>query len=138
MAQDPVLVVGAGPTGLMLAIELARRDIAFRLIDRRPEPLGRDRAVAVKSRTLEVLEGIGLAERFVRAGRIIRGVNLFAGGRPVGSVGLGGLDSPFPFDLCLPEEQTERILTEHLEHLGGRLERGVAFAGCESVSAGRH
>ncbi|HEX5079360.1 MAG TPA: FAD-dependent monooxygenase, partial [Geminicoccaceae bacterium] len=136
MMEHPVLVVGAGPTGLMLAIELARRDIPFRLIDRRPEPLGRDRAVAVKSRTLEVLEGIGLAERFLRAGRIIRGINLFAGGAQVGSVGLGGLDSPFPFDLCLPEEQTERILTDHLAQLGAKVERGVAFAGLEQGERG--
>ena len=131
MLENPVLVVGAGPTGLVLAIEFARRDIPFRLIDRRPEPLGRDRAVAVKSRTLEVLEGIGLADRFLSSGHIIRGIHLFAGGTQVASIGLGGLDSPFPFDLCLPEELTERILTNHLEQLGGRVERGVAFAALE-------
>ena len=131
MTEKPVLVVGAGPTGLMLAIELARRDIPVRLIDRRPQPLGRDRAVAVKSRTLEVLQGIGLADRFLRSGHTIRGINLFAGGKQVGSIGLGGLDSPYPFDLCLPEEETERLLTERLAELGGHVERGVAFAGLE-------
>ena len=136
MTHDPVLIVGAGPTGLVLAIELARRGVAFRLIDRRPAPLGRDRAVAVKSRTLEVLEGIGIADRFLQAGHTIRGINLFAGGGQVGTIGLGGLDSPYPFDLCLPEEETERLLTEHLEELGGRIERGVAFAGLEQRERG--
>jgi len=54
MSTHPVLVVGAGPTGLVLGIELARRGVPAHLVDRRPEPLGRDRAIVVKSRSLEV------------------------------------------------------------------------------------
>ena len=131
MADNPVLVVGAGPTGLVLAIELARRGMSFHLIDRRPEPLGRDRAIVVKSRSLELLAAMGLADTFVRQGQVIRGIDLFAGGTRVATVGLDGLDSPFPFDLCIPEEETERILTEELGRLGGRVERGVEFAGLE-------
>jgi 2-polyprenyl-6-methoxyphenol hydroxylase-like FAD-dependent oxidoreductase len=131
MPGKPVLIVGAGPTGLVLAIELARRGVPFHLIDRHPEPLGRERAIVVKSRSLEVFDSMGLAETFVRRGRIIRGVTLFSGGTKVASVDLDDLDSPFPFDLCLPEEETERILTDRLEQLGGRVERGVEFAGLE-------
>ena len=131
MAQSPVLIVGAGPTGLVLAIELARRGVPFRLIDRRPAPLGRDRAVVVKSRSLEMLAGMGLVDRFLQRGRVIRAIDLFSGGTKVASVPLDGLDSPFPFDLCIPEEETERILSEELEQLGGRIERGVEFAGLE-------
>jgi len=131
MPGNPVLIVGAGPTGLVLAIELARRGVPFHLIDRHPEPLGRDRAIVVKSRSLEVFDSMGLADTFARRGRIIRGISLFSGGTKVASVDLADLDSPFPFDLCLPEEETERILTEELERLGGRIERGVEFAGLE-------
>jgi 2-polyprenyl-6-methoxyphenol hydroxylase-like FAD-dependent oxidoreductase len=131
MAENPVLVVGAGPTGLVLAIELARRRVPFRLIDRRPAPLGRDRAVVVKSRSLEMLAGMGLVDRFLQRGRVIRTIDLFSGRTKVASVPLDGLDSPFPFDLCIPEEETERILTEELELRGGRIERGVEFAGLE-------
>ncbi len=138
MSESPVLVVGAGPTGLVLAIELARRGVPFQLIERRPEPLGRDRAVCVKSRTLEVFDGMGLADRFVRQGRMIRALDLFSGGTKVGSIGLGGLDSPFPFDLCIPEEQTEALLTERLEQLGGRLERGVELIGLEQAARSVH
>ncbi|MGH6886314.1 MAG: FAD-dependent oxidoreductase, partial [Geminicoccales bacterium] len=131
MSENPVLIVGAGPTGLVLALELARRGVPVHLIDRRPEPLGRDRATVVKSRSLEVLQFLGLADTFLQRGRIIRGVQLFSGETKVASLGLDGLDSPFPFDLCLPEEETERILTDQLEQLGGRVERGVEFAGLE-------
>ena len=131
MSQAPVLIVGAGPTGLMLGIELARRGVPLHLIDRRPAPLGRERAIVVKSRSLEVLAGIGLADQFVRRGRVIRAIDLFAGGTKAATVGLDGLDSPFPFDLCLPEEETEQLLAGELERLGGRIERGVEFAGLE-------
>ncbi len=136
LADNPVLIVGAGPTGLVLAIELARRGVPFHLVERRPEPMGRDRAIVVKSRSLEVLAGMGLADRFVRSGRVIRGIDLFSGGTKVASVGLDGLDSPFPFDLCIPEEETERLLTDQLEQLGGRVERGVEFAGIEQGERG--
>ena len=131
MPGKPVLIVGAGPTGLVLAIELARRGVPCHLIDRHPQPRGRERAIVVKSRSLEVFDSIGPAETFVRRGRIIRGVTLFSGGTKVAAVDLDGLDSPFPFDLCLPEEETERILTDRLEQLGGRVERGLEFAGLD-------
>ena len=108
MLENPVLVVGAGPTGLVLAIELARRRVPFQLIDRRPEPLGRDRAVCVKSRTLEVFDGMGLANRFVRQGRMIRALNLFWGGARVASIGLGGLDARFLSTSAFPRNRPRR------------------------------
>jgi 2-polyprenyl-6-methoxyphenol hydroxylase-like FAD-dependent oxidoreductase len=131
MLEYPVLVVGAGPTGLVLAIELARRGVPFHLIDRHPQPLRWDRATVMKSRSLEVLADMGLADTFVQRGRIIRGVNLFSGETKVASFRFEGLDSPFPFMLGIPEHETERILTERLEQLGGQVERGVEFAGLE-------
>src|SRR5919106_1746190 len=131
MSDSPVLIVGAGPTGLVLAIELARRGVPFHLVDRHPQPLAWDRATVVKSRSLEVFAGMGLADTFVQRGRIVRGVNLFVGEAKVASLGFEGLDSPFPFILGIPEHETERILTERLEQLGGQVERGVEFVGLE-------
>jgi 2-polyprenyl-6-methoxyphenol hydroxylase-like FAD-dependent oxidoreductase len=131
MAGNPVLIVGAGPTGLILAIELARRGVPLHLVDRHPQPLRWDRAVAVKSRSLEVFAGIGLADTFARYGHIVRGVNLFSGNTKVASFRFDALDSPFPFTLGIPEDQTERILMEKLKQLGGQVERGVEFAGLE-------
>jgi 2-polyprenyl-6-methoxyphenol hydroxylase-like FAD-dependent oxidoreductase len=131
MPDKPVLVVGAGPTGLVLAIELARRGVPFHLVDRHPEPLRWDRATTLKARSLEVFGGIGLADTFVRRGRIVRGVNLFLGEAKVASYRFDGLDSPFPFMLSIPEDETERILAGKLEQLGAQVERGVEFAGLE-------
>jgi len=131
MSACPVLIVGAGPTGLVLAIELMRRGIACHLIDRLALPQGRDRAVVVKARSIEIFAGMGLAERFLATGRVIAAIDLFSDAEPVASVALDGLDSPYPFDLCIPEEQTERILTERLEQLGGRVERGVELVDLE-------
>ncbi len=131
-----VLIVGAGPTGLMLGIELARRGVPFRLVERLPEPLEWDRATVVHSRSLEIFETIGAAEEFLDRGHLIRSVGFFDQGRKVGSLQLGGIDSRFPFDVNISEELTESILTRRLEALGGRIERGIEFATLEQTGAG--
>ncbi|MEM7224942.1 MAG: FAD-dependent monooxygenase [Pseudomonadota bacterium] len=129
MPPAPILIVGAGPTGLVLAIELARRDVAFHLVDRHPAPLPWDRATIVKSRTLEIFASQGLAEQFLERGKKVHGVTLFSDATPVATVRFAGLDSPFPFMLSIPENYTEAILTDTLAELGGSVERGVEFAG---------
>jgi 2-polyprenyl-6-methoxyphenol hydroxylase-like FAD-dependent oxidoreductase len=136
MPDNPVLIVDAGPTGLVFAIELARRGVPFHLIDRHPQPLTWDRATVMKSRSLEVFAALGLADAFVQRGRILRGVNLFAGDAQVASFRFHGLDSPFPFILDIPEHQTELILTQRLEQLGGRVQRGVEFVGLDQRELG--
>lgn len=66
--MSPILIVGAGPTGLVLAIELARRGVGHVLIDQRPKPLLWDRAAVIKSRTLEIFAALGLSAEFLRRG----------------------------------------------------------------------
>jgi 2-polyprenyl-6-methoxyphenol hydroxylase-like FAD-dependent oxidoreductase len=102
MPDNPVLIVGAGPTGLVFAIELERRGVPFHLIDRHPQPLAWDRATVMKSRSLEVFAALGLADAFVQRGRILRGVNLFAGDAQVASFRFHGLDSPSPSSSTSP------------------------------------
>jgi len=133
---DPVLIVGAGPTGLMLAIELARRDVAFHIIDQRPAPLPWDRAAVVKSRSLEILHALGLSEEFVRRGKKIRGADFYDRTTKKASVRLAALDTVFPFTLGLSESETEKILTAELERLGGTIERAVTFIAMEADRAG--
>ena len=66
--QNPVLVVGAGPVGLLLACELARRDVPVRLIDRLERPTDQSRAIVVHARSLEMLQRVGVVDRFLEAG----------------------------------------------------------------------
>ncbi len=133
---DPVLIIGAGPTGLVLAIELARRGVPFHLIDQRPAPLPWDRAAIVKSRSLEIFESLGLSAAFLHRGRKIWGADFYGPGSRKASLPLRDLDSPFPFTLGLSESVTEHLLTDALERLGGAVERGVEFVDLQVHDAG--
>jgi 2-polyprenyl-6-methoxyphenol hydroxylase-like FAD-dependent oxidoreductase len=130
--DEAVLVVGAGPTGLMMAAELARHGLRPRLIDAAPEPSTRSRAIGVQARTLEIFEHLGIAGEALASGRPIHGVNLYAvapepgaSGKRVAHVDFDDLDSPYPFILSLPQSETERILTQHAARLGVTVERNV-------------
>jgi 2-polyprenyl-6-methoxyphenol hydroxylase-like FAD-dependent oxidoreductase len=68
-----VLVVGAGPTGLTLASELARRGVSFRIVDKAPEPSPLSKAIGVQARTLEIFDDMGIAEETIAAGLVLTG-----------------------------------------------------------------
>ena len=94
-----VLVVGAGPTGLLLASELQRRGVRCHLIDARPEPLHWDRATVVHLRSLEIFESLGLAERFLEAGCRHRTIKIHSGGKVLGTMDLSNCGSIYGFNL---------------------------------------
>ncbi|MCA9005212.1 MAG: FAD-dependent monooxygenase, partial [Planctomycetaceae bacterium] len=129
--RTPVVIVGAGPTGLSLAVELARRNIAFLLIDRRPEPLPFDRATVIHSRSLEIFESMGVIDAFLKRGHLMRGFNIFAYGQIVAQTDFNSLECRHPYDLNLSENETEDILTERLIELGGAVTRGWELSGLE-------
>lgn len=124
-----VLIVGAGPTGLVLATELARRGVSCRIIEKRVERSTRSKALAVHARTLELLDLLGLADEFVRRGYTSPGFSLRANARRPLRANLHGLDSAFPFVLILPQAETEALLEAHLNNLGVRVERGAELTG---------
>ncbi len=139
-AEVPVLVVGAGPTGLLLAIELARRGVVPRVVDAAPEPpRGQSRALAVFPRTLEVLDRVGAAEPLAAAGRRIRGIHVWGRGRrSLIRLDVTRLDTLFPFVLSVPQARTESVLLERMEALGVRVERPVEVVDVrESEEVGR-
>jgi 2-polyprenyl-6-methoxyphenol hydroxylase-like FAD-dependent oxidoreductase len=112
-----VLVVGAGPTGLMLANQLVRRGVRPLIIDRHSGPAQQTRAIGVQARTLEIYAQLGLAPQALELGAITRGVNMWAAGRhkariPVGDIGREL--SPFPYVLMLGQDDNERIMGEKL------------------------
>ena len=128
-ADIDVLVVGAGPTGLVLAAELARHGATCRIIDAGGAPVEQSRAIGIQARTLELLQTMGVAEAFTTAGLHVHAVNLYSGAKPIVRLAFEGLESAFPYVLTLAQSETERILAEHLERLGGRIERGVMLTG---------
>ncbi|MEM9684842.1 MAG: FAD-dependent monooxygenase, partial [Pseudomonadota bacterium] len=130
-SDRPVLVVGAGPTGLVLAIELARRGVQVHLIDRLAEPAPWSAAIYIKARTLEIFAGMDLLDRFLALGQIVCRTRIFLGSEQVSAFDLEGLDTPYPYILSVPETDTIRLLTEKFESLAGTIDRGVEFVGLE-------
>ncbi len=120
-----VVIIGAGPVGLTLAAALTRHGLKIRLIDKAPAPTDKSKALVVWSRTLELLEGLGLAETFVQAGMKARGASIYSAGKRLVHVEIAGVDSPFGFPLMIPQSETERLLTEHLRQQGVAIERRV-------------
>lgn len=126
-AAAAVLIVGAGPSGLFCACELARRGVRARLIEQAPVPHRQTRATALQSATQELLQRAGLWDSFAAVARSIRrGRVQFPDGSAL-DLRLDQVDSPCPFQLSLPQWRTEALLEQRLEQLGGRLERGVAL-----------
>jgi len=121
-----VLVVGAGPTGLTHAIELARRGIAVRVVDKRPEASTQaDKAIGIHCRTMEIWEDQGIVTDAMDAGTWLHGQTVFVNGRQTHQVDWSGLDELPYAHLGLPQYETERLLGERLTSLGVEVERGV-------------
>jgi len=118
-----VLIVGAGPTGLVLAYELARRGIKVRIIDKDQGPAEQSRALAIQVRTLEIFHFMGILEEVMKKGQPIGHINLFTHKKLLFQAQFQGLKSPYPFPLILPQNDTEAILLEALQKLGVEVER---------------
>src|SRR5256884_3725962 len=112
-----VLVVGAGPTGLMLANQLARRSVRARIIDRHTGPSLQTRALGVQARTLEIYSHLGIVERALELGKRATGANIWVQGRRAARLPLGDIGrdlSPYPFLLILGQDDNERLLGDVL------------------------
>jgi 2-polyprenyl-6-methoxyphenol hydroxylase-like FAD-dependent oxidoreductase len=145
MTSEPtdVLVVGAGPTGLFLALLLAKLGVGVRIVDLEAEPGTTSRAVAVQARTLELYRQAGLIDDVLARALVFGDVNLWRRGERVAHVDLSGIGrgvSPFPFGVIFPQDEHERLLIAHLEAHGVRVERQTTIraieAGDPSVARG--
>jgi len=116
-----VLIVGAGPTGLMLANQLVRRGVRVLIIDRHAGPTVQTRALGVQARTLEIYSRLGIVDRALELGTRATGANIWAGGRHATRVPLGDIGqtiSPYPFLLILGQDDNERLLGDALRDRG--------------------
>ena len=136
-----VLIVGAGPTGLVMAHELARDGIECRVVDKAPHRATQSRAIAIHSRTVETFELMGLVDDFLAAGRRITGVNVFGDSGRIAHADFRGLETRYPYVLDpyvlgTPQDETERILEEHVARLGVRVERNTELVALTQHDAG--
>ena len=132
--SDTVLIVGAGPSGLVLALWLTRQGVKVRIVDKTSEPGTTSRAMAVQARTLELYRQLDLADAVVAAGHRIPAINLWTTGkkRATLSFGSAGHDlTPYAFLLVYPQDRHERLLVERLRALGVEVERQTECLGFE-------
>lgn len=126
MPQADVLIIGAGPTGLVLGLWLTKLGVRVRIIDKTAEPGTTSRALAVQARTLELYRQLDLTEAVIARGHQVPAVNLWVKGEaaariPFESVGSGL--TPYPFLHIFPQDQHERLLIDRLQTLGVTVER---------------
>jgi 2-polyprenyl-6-methoxyphenol hydroxylase-like FAD-dependent oxidoreductase len=131
-----VLVVGAGPTGLVLACELLARGIRARIIDKGDGVVLQTRALGIHARTLEVFDMMGLAGRFTERGQVVRRFHMYTDGKTLVRLELARNGSAFGFMLDVPQDVTETILRQRVSELGGRVEQGTELSGLSQDPGG--
>lgn len=126
MIRSDVLIIGAGPTGLVLALWLTKLGVNVRVLDKTAEPGTTSRALAVQARTLELYRQLNLTDAVVERGHKVPAVNLWVKGAPAARLPFERIGSdltPYPFLHIFPQDQHERLLIERLEALGVSVER---------------
>jgi 2-polyprenyl-6-methoxyphenol hydroxylase-like FAD-dependent oxidoreductase len=128
-----VLIVGAGPVGLFLANECARRGLRWRLIEAQPLQSKHSKALAIFPRTLEIFDMAGVVDPFLEAANRVTSVTVVVHGRPLAHMPFKPEESPYPFIAMVPQNVTEKLLAEQLKRKNGAIEYETTF-----VSAAQH
>ncbi len=126
MSSTDVLIVGAGPTGLMLACQLLRFGVGFRIIDKNQDRSQESRAFGIQARSMEIFQNLGIADEFLKRAEVAHLVNFYLNGKLSLELNfdlLGLPATPFPHIFFLPQSETETILINYIEQHGKKIER---------------
>src|SRR5215469_11547594 len=132
MTHSDVLIVGAGPTGLVLSLWLSKLGVKPRIIDKTSEPGTTSRALAVHARTLELYRQLDLADAVIERGHKVPAVNLWVRGNREARISfkdIGADITPYPFLHIFPQDEHERLLIARLEAMGIAVERRTELIG---------
>lgn len=122
-----VLIVGAGPVGLFLANECARRGLRWRLIEARPSQSEHSKALAIFPRTLEIFDMAGVVAPFLEAANRVTSIDVIAHGRTLAHMPFAPEESPYPFIAMVPQNVTEKLLVDQLRAKNGVIEYETSF-----------
>ncbi len=139
MNQTKVLIVGAGPTGLVMALWLTKAGIPIRIIDKTNKPGTTSRAMVMHARNLEFYHQLGIDQIAIAGGLEMKTINLWIRGKqaarlPIGDFGMQY--SPYPYVLIFPQDKQEQMLIEELEKLGIVVERNTELLSFENTDNG--
>src|SRR5262245_26037146 len=116
--ETDVLIVGAGPTGLMMACQLARWGIRFIILEKNSGPSEKSKALAIQARTLEIYDEMDIAERAIAEGHRTPAVTFVVKGKKVQRIPLSDIGkgmSPFPFLHVFEQNKNEKLLIDYLD-----------------------
>jgi 3-(3-hydroxy-phenyl)propionate hydroxylase len=128
-----VLIIGAGPTGLFLANECARRGLRYRIVEKRATQSTHSKALAIFPRTLEIFDMAGIVEPFLDAANRVTSAAIITHGRRIAHMPFTPAASPYPFIAMIPQDVTEKFLAEALKKKSGDVAYRTAL-----VSAVQH
>lgn len=121
-----VIIIGGGPTGMMLASELRLHDVGVLVLEKEPKPPQAVRALGIHARSIEVMDQRGMLDQFLAQGKQYPLGGFFAG---IAQPAPENLDTTYPFTLSLPQPVTDRLLSERATELGAEIRRGCEVTG---------
>lgn len=117
-----ILIVGAGPVGLFLANECARRNLRWRIVETHPSQSLHSKALAIFPRTLEIFDMAGVVQPFLQVANKVTSVAMITHGHTLAQMPFKPEETPYPFVAMVPQDVTEKILAEELQRKGGKVE----------------
>ncbi len=121
LSHIPIVIVGAGPTGLTLACCLAKRKVPFLILDKKPGLSQITKAIGIQPRTIEYFQFMGIEQKLLDQSIITQHTNMFVGTKRLAQTNYQVIQTPFPYLLSIPQFTTEQILYDHLQNLGGTI-----------------